>query len=149
MLVKMLYGATLLLYKSISKDWLSNIIFRWIKLHLKSTVQAIALLIAELLVNQRKLSIWFDSNTQRHAQTRTKSNLFRYSYSVLFNYEILIPFSTANNHRIYSKSHSFYRQDWTVPDYSTLFRRRLKHLNITVSYQKITDEYPDAVYSYR
>jgi len=42
----------------------------------------------------------------KQKQTRTKSHLLGYSYSVLFNDESLISFNSANGHGICSKSHS-------------------------------------------
>lgn len=70
-----------------------------------------------------------------NTQTRTKSNLLRYSYSVLFNDKSLIPLRTLRIIRICSKSHSSLWLDWTAPDYSTICRRQ-KHINIAIGYQK-------------
>ncbi len=60
------------------------------------------------LINRGNISIWFDPNTQWYAQpqgrqARSKSNLLRYRYSMLFNDQISIQTLFTHGHRFCSK----------------------------------------------
>ena len=55
---------TALFHKAVRKVWFSNIILRWISIHLKSIIRSISLLTTIALINRGNLSICLEPNTQ-------------------------------------------------------------------------------------
>ena len=95
-----------------------------------------------VLINWGNIFIWFDPKTQWYAQSQGKQGRNQiYSDTAIqccLMIKSLFRLSLLMVTGFVQSLIKLCRLDWTVPDYSTIFRKQ-KHIDIAISYQKSSD----------